>query len=204
MKIITKIKKYNPKGGLSRTAELFLALSEINHKQVKEHAERVALLSEAVATKMKKDKKATFFAGLLHDIGKIILSYKLFDGHNIDTQEYEEVKRHAISGFEALSKLHEFTALCAGLHHNLYKRGYGVKISDFPKNWSPATAKKVLEISAIVSVCDFIDAFTHRKTEIKDGSNNNATGLKEMLKEKYPDDHEIIRIAIKENKKLGL
>ncbi len=197
-----KIKEYKPRGGLEHTAKLFLALCGVNHPQVKGHTERVALLAEATAKQLKKDPKAAFFAGLLHDIGKLILPYQLFDGHNIDNIEYAEVKKHALAGFEALKQLHYFTAFCAGLHHALYTAGYGLTIKDFPTDWSPATVKKVLEISVIISICDFIDAFMHRKTEIKDDSNKNTANLKGMLEEKYPDEYQVIDIALKIQKNM--
>ena len=198
-----KISSYHPEGELGRTAQLFLAFCGINHPLVKAHMERVAILSEKTAIRLKKDKKAAFFAGLLHDVGKILFDYRLFDGHNINREEYREVKNHAVAGFEMFKKFHLFTAYCAGAHHSMYNSGYGLEVKDFPKEWSLATIKKVLEISAIISICDFIDAFTHRVTEIKDGSDKGKTGLKDMLEAKYPNDHQIVRIALEENKKLN-
>lgn len=204
MKVETLVQKkigdYKPKGGLDYTARFFLALCGVNHPDVKRHAERVALLTEAVAKRLRKDTKAAFFAGLLHDTGKLILPAELFDGHDITAEEYARVKEHARAAFEALKGLHLFVALCGGLHHALYKAGYGLTVDDFPKNWSPATIKKVLEISMIISIADFIDAFMHRKTKIRDGSGAAAPDLRGMLKTKYPDDHQIIEIALKENK----
>ncbi|MDO8640858.1 MAG: HD domain-containing protein [Nitrosarchaeum sp.] len=191
-----KIETYNPKGGLAYTAKFFLTLAEVNHESTKDHVERVALLAESVAKQMKKDTKATFFAGLLHDVGKIILPPELFDGHNISTEEYSRVKTHAIAGFKALKKLHQFTALCAGFHHNLYQAGYGIGAHEFPSNWSTLTIKKVLDISVIISICDFVDAFTHRKTQIKDGSDSQSSSLKDMLYQKYPNDHFVIDIVL--------
>jgi putative nucleotidyltransferase with HDIG domain len=202
--VLEKIKQYHPKGGLDHTAKLVLALTGIKHQLVKEHIERVALLAEAVAIELKKDVRATFFAGLLHDIGKLILPYYLFDGRDISQEEYEEVKQHALAGFESLAGFHHFIALCAGLHHNLYKRGYGLTVEDFNDNWSPATIKKVLEISAIVSICDFIDAFTHRQTKIKDGSEPSGVSLQDRLLEKYPDDQLTITTALAVSQRLKL
>ena len=193
-----KISKYNPKGGLDQTAKFFLAIAEINHKSTKSHVQRVALLAEATSIELKKDSKAAFFGGLLHDIGKIILPSNLFDGHNISSEEYSEVKKHAQDGFKALMKLHMFTALCAGFHHNLYQSGYGVSINDFPNKWSNATIKKVLDISMIISICDFVDAYTNRTTKILDGSGSESN-LKSMLENKYPNEHMIIDIVLKQS-----
>jgi len=197
-----KIETYNPRGGLAQTAKFFLALVGINHGETREHCERVALLAEVVAERMKKDKKAAFFAGLLHDTGKLVLPATLFEGHNISAEEYAQVKEHAVAGFRALRGLHSFTALCAGLHHNLYKAGYGLTLEDFPKEWGLATIKKVLDISAIISICDFIDAFTHRATKILDGS--SGPDLRTMMTQKYPDDELLVDLALMANKKLGL
>jgi len=195
--IESKIRAYNPKGDLAHTARLILAMCDVNHVSTKDHLERVALLAEATAKKLRKDAKAAFFAGLLHDAGKLLLPAQLFDGHNIDAVEYDNVKTHAQAGYKALKKLHMFTALCAGLHHNLYKAGYGLDRNAFPENWSPSTIKKVLEISTIISICDFVDAFNNRKTEIKDGSDKiEQPDLKSMLYTKYGDDKEVVDIIL--------
>lgn len=200
-----KILDYNPKSGLAQTALFFLDLAAVNHNSTKDHIERVALLAEATAIKLKKDAKAAFFAGLLHDIGKVVLPASLFDGHNISPEEYAQVKKHAQDGFQALKKLHMFTALCAGLHHNLYQAGYGVRVEDFPPEWSPATVKKVLDISTIVSISDFVEAYTSRKTKILDGSGDSPT-LSAMLENKYPNEHlttAIVLELVENPKKLG-
>lgn len=200
-KIRKKILSYDTKHGLSQTALFFLELSKVNHESTKNHVENVALLAEATAIKLKKDAKAAFFAGLLHDVGKLILPCNLFDGHNISSEEYALVKHHAQDGFKALMEMHMFTALCAGFHHNLYKAGYGVTIEDLPKKWSPATVKKVLDISTIVSICDFIEAFSSRSTKILDGS-DKAPDLKGMLYEKYPNDLQIVDVVLSIYKKV--
>jgi len=203
-KVQKKIKQYSPQGGLDQTAKIILSLIGVNHPQVKDHKENVALLAEAVAKKLRKDAKAAFFAGLLHDTGKLTEDGDLFDGHNITQEEYEKVKRHVEEGYEALKDHHLFIAFCAGFHHNMYYGGYGLTAKDLPGHWHMGTVKKVLEISAIISICDFIDAFSHRKTTLKDGSDKKAPDLKGMLYAKYPEDHMIIDIAMQMNKKLGL
>jgi len=192
--VLKKIDKYNPKGGLCHTAKFFLALCEVNHTSTKGHVERVALLAEQTAKILKKDKKAAFFAGIFHDIGKILLPANYFDGHEISQEEYAHIKTHAQAGFKALRKIHLFTALCAGLHHNLYQAGYGINQDVFPEKWSPATIKKVLDISTIISICDFTDAALNRDTKIKDSTEEKS--LKEKLYKKYQDDHMIVDIVL--------
>jgi putative nucleotidyltransferase with HDIG domain len=186
---------YHPLGGLDTSSKLFLHMASVRHPEVRDHCERVALLAEAVAGALQKDTKAAFFAGLLHDLGKILMPAVLFDGHNISAEEYALVKEHAYDGFSALKEMHLFTSLVCGAHHAMYRAGYGVKTEELPKEWGLATIKKVLEISTIVSVCDFVDAFTHRTTSIKDGTAGGD--LREMLEKKYPEDLLVVRTALK-------
>ena len=58
--------------------------------------------------------------------------------------------------------------------------------------------KNVLEISTIISICDFVDAFLNRKTEIKDGSDAGVEkpDLKSMLYKKYPNDHATVDVVL--------
>ena len=60
-----KISEYKPKNGLDHIATFFISLSSIKHENVTGHVERVALLSEVVAKKLKLDTKLAFFAGLI-------------------------------------------------------------------------------------------------------------------------------------------
>ncbi len=203
--ISNRIKKYGNKGNINHTLKIFLALAKLRHKNVKDHFERVAILAEEVAKRLKKDEKAAFLGGFLHDVGKIILPDFMFsENFNATQEEYEIIKNHVNYGYYVLRDLHLFTALCAGLHHAVYNSGYGLSRKDIPKELSLETTKKLLEIATIISICDFIDAFTHRKTKIKDGSNKKSLNLKSMLLDKYPNDHLTVETALQANKDLQL
>lgn len=201
-RIKRKIREYNPKGGLGQTAVVLLTLLSISHPLVRKHAERVALLAEAVALKMKKDAKAAFFAGLLHDTGKASIPNHLFDGRDITEEEYAEVKKHSLAGFLALKEKHLFTAYCAGFHHALNAKGYGLTLRDFPEDWELQTVKKVLEIATIIAICDYIDAAFTRDGVMKSDTEASGTGLRERLEKKFPDDLEGVRIALEKVKKI--
>lgn len=202
--VLRKIDGYKFKGGLDQTAKLFLKLASMYHQKVKEHSERVALLSEEIAIRTGKDPKPAFIGALMHDNAKILLPYDLFDDRNISEEEYQKIKKHPVKGFEILKDFHEFTAMCAGLHHALYESGYGLTLKDFPPDWDLELVKKALDISVIISIADFIDAFTHRKTSIKDGSDKGSLRLEEMLKAKYPNDHQAVEVALKVQKELNM
>jgi len=206
-RVTNRIERYSPGGNLDHTAKLYRAMAAVRHPQVVAHTDRVALLAEKIAITLGKDSKAAFFAGLLHDFGKIVLPDTLFDGHDISGDEYAEIKTHAISGFDILGEFHMFTAMCAGLHHALYHRGYGLTIDDFPKGITLPLIKKVLETATIVSICDFIDAYTHRKTKLKHSpaSKGKSEGktLRELLLAQYPGDAQLIDLALEANQEFA-
>lgn len=193
----SKIKEYKPKNGLDSVSLFLLNISKINHPEVCIHLERVALISESTAKLYGIEPKAAFFAGLLHDVGKIVLPSNLFEKDVVITKDdYNVIKTHAIKGFEILRNQFMFVSLCAGLHHSMYENGYGLSLNDFPKQISAETAKKILDISMIVSIADFVDAYTHRKTKILDGSNNESNDMVSILKNKYPKHNGIIDCVI--------
>ena len=196
--VAEKIDSYRPSGGLSHISRFVIALASINHKNVIDHMQRVALLSESVAIAYGSNPKAAFFSGLLHDVGKLIQVGELFDGHDISQEEYEEVKCHAKAGFESLRHIHGFVALCAGLHHAVGEHGYGLTEHDFPDDWSQATIHLVMEISFIISICDFIDAFKTRCTCLKGGSGANCDDLRGLLVAKYIGQEKLIDVALKQ------
>lgn len=200
--ILNKISEYQPKNGLDYIARFFLSLISVKHEKVTGHVERVALLAEAIARRVKTDSKAAFFAGLMHDVGKLVLPYPLFEGYDINDEEYEEIKKHAILGSEVLKDDYIFTSLCVGLHHAMYDKGYGLTMKDFPENYSPALIKMVLEISTIVSISDFIEAFTHRGGKMKSDSGVVENDLKSMLYAKYLNDIRLVDIALEEYSKI--
>lgn len=191
--VLKKIDDYKPSGHLEETARLFLRISSIKHNNVKGHSERVALMSEATAKILRMDAKAAFFAGLMHDFGKLVLPYSLFDDHDITLDEYAEIKSHALASYSMLKDRHLFTALCAGFHHS---PNYGLTPEDFPKNWNGKLIEKVMTISTIISVCDFVDAFNHRHTKILGKVTGSKMSLGAMLQEKYPDKEEIIKTVL--------
>lgn len=197
--IMKRMVKYGCDEKIIHSAKLINSLFCSHSKEVWGHCQRVALLSEKTAEIMSKDKKAAFFAGLLHDLGKIFVRKELFSGQDITDEEYKEVKEHALKGYASLKNIHLFTALCCGLHHAVGENGYGLNSKNLPHKMKPSTLKKALDISTIVSICDFIDAFCKRKTKIKDGDSGDQkmSNLKKLLAKKFPEDKVVIDTALK-------
>lgn len=174
--------------------DFYLALAGIKHPAVKAHSLSVAFLAQAVGEELQKDAYACYVAGALHDVGKVLLPYNLFDGRNITEDEYAQVKEHVEIGYQALQNHFLFTALVVGLHHSLSKNGYGLTWRDFPEVLGTDTIKKILDIATIVSVCDFIDAYSNRTTKIMDGT--QGQNLRELLYNKFPNDKIVVDVAV--------
>jgi len=202
-KIERKIRKYNPKGGLDKTTIKLLNRLSIKHPRLRKHAECVGLLGEAVAIKLKKDPKATFFMGVNHDDGKFPFPKHFFDGRTITNKEYVKLKKHPINGYRELrKKKHLFTAYGAGIHHAMSKKGYGLTLKDIPKNWGLPTVKKMLEIATIIAICDYIDAALTRDGKMKSEEEESSGNLRKRLEKKFPDDIMAVRIALREARKI--
>ena len=80
----------------------------INNLRLIKHSIKVAIFSCALAIKIKLPKKQCrniFWAGLLHDIGKIKLNQKILNKkEELTVEEFEHIKRHVILGVELLKK----------------------------------------------------------------------------------------------------
>lgn len=198
------IEKYHPDHSLDHLSRFLISFSALKHPAVRMHMARVALISNNVAEKIGLDPKPAFFAGLFHDLGKLLLPCELFDGHNITAEEYKRVQEHAELGFKALADHHLYTALCAGLHHAMSKSNgdYGIRLEEIiHTSFKPRTALRILETSLIIAIADFTDAAMSRKTDLKDTSLNGT--LRDMLIQKYePDATRIVDYAIQEGGKI--
>ncbi len=191
--------RLNARNNLDHTARVILALGKINHSGTVAHMQRVALMCRFVAAKLGIDQRAAFFGGLLHDFGKFLLPAGLLAENNtppikrkLTADEMELIRTHAKNGFVALSELHGFTALCAGLHHAVYEHGYGITDDDFPTNWPPTLKETVKKFAVIISICDYIDAKISRSED----KTLDVSVLQIELAGKFPDQEKIISAAL--------
>jgi putative two-component system response regulator len=105
------------------------------------HSQRVGSYAEELGAAVGlagKERRSLRRAGLLHDIGKIgiDLAY-LTKPAPLTTEEYEEVKRHPVIGYEICRPLRTMAPLLAlirGHHERLDGRGYpdGLKADQIP------------------------------------------------------------------------
>ena len=125
------------------------------------HSMRVAEYARKIAEEAGKDEKYCtdiYYAGLLHDVGKIGVPVSIINKvGRLSDEEFAEIKKHPVIGKQILSSITKspYLSIAANSHHERYDgRGYpdGLKGDDIP------------EIARIISVADSYDAMTSKRS----------------------------------------
>lgn len=146
-------------GKMMRSQTIETVLRNINFKYDREqiHTERVSQYSEALAKAMgmsEQDVTDIKNAGVLHDIGKIVVPPELLSkADKLTDEEYEIVKRHSETGYQILKSSDEYAKLASFVlyHHERWDgRGYpeGLKGTEIPLQ------------ARMISVADAFEAMT--------------------------------------------
>ena len=125
------------------------------------HSSRVAMYATQIAReagKSEEECEKVYFAGLLHDVGKIGIRYTVINKPGkLTDEEFMEIKLHPVLGNQILARISEspYLSIGAHYHHERYDgRGYpeGLKGEDIP------------EIARIIAVADAYDAMTSKRS----------------------------------------
>lgn len=125
------------------------------------HSQRVADYSLAIAKRMGKteeEQKVIYYAGLLHDVGKIRVSEEVINKPGkLTDEEFDQIKVHPVSGYHILKGIHEDERIAYGAkyHHERYNgNGYpnGLEGENIP------------EIARIIGVADAYDAMASNRS----------------------------------------
>ncbi len=143
------------------------------------HSFRVAAYAKAMANSLEFsdiDKEQLYFAGLIHDVGKVgIPEAILRKPGKLTPEEYEQIKAHPRLGGDILKGIKQFPIFeqVARSHHERYDgTGYpdGLKGEEIPLN------------ARIVTICDTFDAMTSDRSYRKALSDKVA--LEELIRYK--------------------
>jgi len=124
------------------------------------HSESVANIASNIAQKMslsKNEIKDTYWAGMVHDIGKLLVPLHILNkDETLTDSEYELIKKHPYWGYKALSKSDSLKHIAKYvLHHHERWDGkgypYALKGDEIPL------------ISQILAVADAWDAMTSKR-----------------------------------------
>ena len=156
------------------------------------HSSRVAAYAKAMAKSLHlaKDKcEQIYFAGLIHDVGKIGISEKILTKPGkLTEKEFNIIKSHSSLGGDILSGITEFPifSIVARYHHERYDgSGYpeGLKKDEIPFE------------ARIVAICDSFDAMTSDRSYRKALSDQVA--FKELINGKGTQfDHDLVDVFL--------
>lgn len=125
------------------------------------HSQRVAKYSVELGKRMGKSEeelKELYYAGMLHDVGKIHIPDAIINKPSkLTDDEFEYIKLHPVSGYHILKDMKENPSISQGAkwHHERYDgRGY-------PNGLSGDT---IPEVARIIGVADAYDAMTSNRS----------------------------------------
>ncbi len=145
---------------IKEVAVTLTKLLEFRDKYTEGHSQYVASLSKLIAEKMGLPRgltERTYWAGLLHDIGKISIPDKILNKPGkLTAQEYNVIKKHPIWSYESISDSVQLKDIAKPIlyHHERWDgRGYpeGLEGNDIPL------------ISQIIGVADSWNAMVSKR-----------------------------------------
>ena len=138
-----------------------LSLLSIHDEYTESHSQHVAELSSQIASELglsNRDIKETYWAGLVHDIGKTLIPDRILNKRSgLDPEEFEVIKNHPRWGYEALrtsSRLEEIARYVLYHHEREDGKGYPVGLS----------SEEIPIVSKILNVADAWDAMTSKRS----------------------------------------
>ncbi|HQP57964.1 MAG TPA: HD-GYP domain-containing protein [Petrotogaceae bacterium] len=152
-----------------------VSILEIYDNYTKGHSDSVANCSLKIGARLsltQKQMKDLYWSGLLHDIGKILVSPDIVNKPGrLTIQEYEAIKKHPVYGYEVLNKSDQLKDVAVYIKHHHERwdgNGYpnGLKEEEIPL------------ISRIIAIADSWDAMRTDRSYRKGLSTSQA--IKEM------------------------
>ena len=168
--------------------EIYLNLIKLKDEATYHHCLRVALYGTKVAELLHLDPKALFYAGLLHDVGKALISRELLsEAGDFSDADYEKMKKHSLYGYYLLRGVHDFSAEVILRHHRHANGGYPKRLPKPRVCYQKATKELIDYYAKILAVIDFYDAARTRKNKkFKDGD------VRTLLNKRLPEEVEMI------------
>ncbi len=144
----------------SQTIEAVLHNININYDQEQIHTQRVSQYCEAIAKAMdlrQKEIQDIKAAGVLHDIGKIMIPPQLLQKpEKLTTEEYEMIKRHPEIGYQMLKSVDEYVNISEYvLYHHEKWDGSG-----YPEGLA---GEHIPLYSRIIAIADAYEAMTAKR-----------------------------------------
>ena len=156
-----KYKLYESTSVKSKVIDLIMGTLYEKNQREELHSKRVSEICESIAQKLNlstSEIRRIKLTGLIHDIGKIGIDENVLNSNGkLNTEEWNEIKRHPEVGYRILSSVNEFSEVAAsalGHHERWDGKGY-------PKG---LTGDAIPFASRIIAIADSFDAMTSERT----------------------------------------
>lgn len=158
-----------------------------------EHCIRVGLLGGKIAKHLNLDPKAMFFAGALHDIGKILIEPEVLKKTSgFDEEDARKMQKHPEYSYSLLHGVHEFSAEIAVRHHMYQENSYPAELPAPKIPFSDKTKALIEAYARLLAILDSYDAITTRHNDRFGTEKLAKRRIKEILLQKNPDKNELI------------
>lgn len=133
---------------------------DVNDPYTAGHSRRVAKYSKLIAERMgytENELEEIYCAGLIHDVGKLGIDNQIINKQGkLSEEEYNEIKRHPLMGYEILKNMSirgNFAYGAKWHHERIDSKGYPDGLKGF----------EIPEIAKIIAVADAYDAMTSKR-----------------------------------------
>jgi PAS domain S-box-containing protein len=127
---------------------------EVHDQYTKGHSENVAHLATKIAFELGlsiEDINDTYWAGMLHDIGKTVIPKEILNkAGKLSYEEYQKIKQHPVWGYRALKDAEQLQEIAVYIHHH-HERPDG---SGYPEGLIEQNTPLVSQILAVADAWD--------------------------------------------------
>jgi len=165
--------------------------SPVTHEHY-EHSIRVALVARAIARFMHLEEKALFYAGMLHDIGKVMVREETLGKTNGWSEaDALEMEAHVMDSWRMLRDRFDFTAAVIVRHHRFQRRGYPEVLPPNLHQFSRGTEIEIDFYARLLALADVYDAM-HRINDATGGKALTGEEIKQRMFDTNPDQRYLI------------
>lgn len=160
-----------------------------------EHSVRVGWLSAFIAGTANHphiSPKMLLWAGLLHDVGKILVEPAVLTKTNeFSDEDYEAMKPHPLNGYKLLRHIHEYTAHIIVRHHRFGRDPYPADY-EMPELPSYMDRDVIQTAARYIALADYYDALTNRKNDKNGNAPLNSQEMREIYIRDNQDQKELV------------
>jgi polar amino acid transport system substrate-binding protein len=146
----------------------YLRILKLRDPKTYEHSVRVGLLASKIALFAAKpgiSAKMLLWAGLLHDIGKTLVSPEvLTKTERFTPEDRAAMEPHVLYGWDMLSDVHDWTAHVIVRHHQFGPKPYPSELPPLPE-YLNNRAETIHTAARLLAMADYYDALMNRDNE---------------------------------------